>query len=137
MTESAARTRAKAIITVREFAASAYDEPTEGPSLSRVHLAEVFSGDIIGVGEAELLVATRPDGQSSLAGIERVTGELGARHGTFLFQVAGTVQDDIVTGDLVVIAGSGTGRLADLRGEAWFRATFGESADVDLDYWFE
>jgi len=70
-------------------------------------------------------------------GIERVTGELGGRRGTFLLQDAGTVQDNIVSGDWFVIPGSGTGQLTGLRGEGGFRANLGESAQVHLDHWFE
>jgi hypothetical protein len=36
-----------------------------------------------------------------------------------------------------VIPGSGTGQLAGLRGEGGFRASLGESAQVNLNYWFE
>jgi hypothetical protein len=68
MTESAARTRAQVVITGGTYVPSAYDEPAEGPSLSRIHLEEDFSGDITGVGSAELLQVTRSDGQASFAG---------------------------------------------------------------------
>jgi len=71
------------------------------------------------------------------ASIVRVAGELGGRRGTFLLQDAGTVRDNIVSGDWFVIPGSGTGQLAGLRGEGGFRADLGESAQVTLDYWFE
>jgi hypothetical protein len=66
-------------------------------------------------------------------GIERVTGQIGGRQGTFLLQDAGT----IVSGDWFVIPRSGTGQLAGLRGEGGFRANLGEGAQVHLDYWFE
>jgi len=36
-----------------------------------------------------------------------------------------------------VIPGSGTGQLAGLRGEGGFRANLGESAQINLTYWFE
>jgi hypothetical protein len=98
---------------------------------------ESFSGDITGDGAVEFLQAARADGSASFVGIERVTGELGGRRGTFLLQDAGTVQDNIVSGDWFVIPGSGTGQLAGLRGEGGFRANLGEGAQVHLDYWFE
>jgi len=50
---------------------------------------------------------------------------------------AGTVADNIVSGDWFVIPRSGTGQLAGLRGEGGFRANLGEGAQVYLDYWFE
>ena len=105
--------------------------------LTRIHVEESFSGDITGDGAVEFLQAAQADGSASFVGIERVTGELGGRRGTFLLQDAGTVQDNIVSGEWFVIPGSGTGQLAGLRGEGGFRASLGESAQVHLDYWFE
>ena len=137
MAERAARTRANAVINVDKYEPSAYDEPAEGPVLTRIHVEERFSGDISGAGVVEFLQAARPDGAAGFVGIERVTGQLGGRRGTFLLQDAGTVQDGIVRGDWFVIAGSGTGELAGLRGEGGFRANLGEDAEVHLDYWFE
>jgi hypothetical protein len=96
-----------------------------------------FSGDITGAGVVEFLQAAGADGVASFVGIERVTGELGGRRGTFLLQDAGTVRDSVVSGDWFVIPGSGTGELTGLRGEGGFRANLGEGAQVHLDYWFE
>ena len=137
MSEAGARTRANAVITVRKYEPAAYEEPAEGPALARIHVEESFSGDISGDGVVEFLQAARADGPASFVGIERVIGTVGGRAGTFLLQDAGTVQDNIVSGDWFVIPGSGTGGLAGLRGEGGFRANLGEGAQVHLDYWFE
>ena len=137
MSESAGPTRATAVITVHKYEPSAYEEPAEGPVLTRIHVEESFTGDITADGVVEFLQAARGDGSASFVGIERVTGQLARRRGTFLLQDAGTVQDQIVSGDWFVIPGSGTGELAGLRGEGGFRANLGESAQVHLDYWFE
>lgn len=137
MSESTGRTRATAVIAVHKYEPSAYDEPAHGPALTRIHVEESFSGDITGDGGVEFLQAARADGSASFMGIERVTGELGGRRGTFLLQDAGTVQDNVVSGDWFVIPGSGTGALAGLRGTGDFRANLGEDAQLHLDYWFE
>ncbi len=131
------KTRANAVITVRKYEPAAYDEPAAGPTLTRIHVEESFSGDISGDGVVEFLQAARADGSASFVGIERVTGAVSGREGTFLLQDAGTVQDNIVSGEWFVIAGSGTGKLAGLRGSGGFRANLGEGAQVHLDYWFE
>jgi hypothetical protein len=130
-------TRAGAVITVHNYQPAAYDEPPEGPALTRIHVEESFSGDMTGDGVAEFLQAARADGSASFVGIERVTGTVAGRNGTFLLQDAGTVRDNIVSGDWFVIPGSGTGELAGLRGTGGFRANLGEGAQVHLDYWFE
>ena len=137
MSETSSRTRASAVITVHKYEPVAYDQPAEGQVLTRIHVEESFSGDITGDGVVEFLQAAQADGAASFVGIERVTGTVGSREGTFLLQDAGTVAGDIVSGDWFVIPGSGTGKLAGLRGEGGFRANLGESAQVHLDYWFE
>jgi hypothetical protein len=137
MPEAVTRTRANALITVHKYEPAAYDEPAEGPALTRIHVEETFSGDITGAGVVEFLQAARADGAASFVGIERVSGSVGGREGTFLLQDAGTVDGSTVSGDWFVVPGSGTGELAGLRGEGGFRANLGEGAQVHLDYWFE
>ena len=137
MSDSAQRTRATAVITVQKYEPSAYDGQGEGPSLTRIHVEESFSGDITGDGVVEFLQAARADGSASFVGIERVTAQIGGRRGTFLLQDAGVVAGNIVSGDWFVIPRSGTGELSGLRGEGGFRANLGEGAQVHLDYWFE
>jgi Protein of unknown function (DUF3224) len=131
------RTRATAVITVHKYEPSAYDQPAEGPVLTRIGVQESFSGDIEGQGVVEFLQAGRADGSGSFVGIERVTGTLAGRAGTFLLQDEGTVRDNVVEGTWFVVPGSATGQLAGLRGEGGFRANLGENAQVHLDYWFE
>jgi Protein of unknown function (DUF3224) len=131
------RTRASAVITVQKYEPSAYDEPADGPVLTRIHVQESFNGDIEGEGVVEFLQAGRANGSASFVGIERVTGRLAGRQGTFLLQDAGMVEGSIVSGDWFVVPGSGTGQLAGLRGKGGFRANLGEGAQVHLDYWFE
>ena len=67
MSEGAGRTRATAVITVHKYEPSAYDEPAEGPVLTRIHVEESFSGDITGDGVVEFLQAARADGSASFA----------------------------------------------------------------------
>jgi Protein of unknown function (DUF3224) len=82
MSEASARTRASAVITVHKYEPAAYDEPADGPVLTRIHVEESFSGDISGEGVVEFLQAAGADGSASFVGIERVTGTLGGRTGT-------------------------------------------------------
>ena len=85
---------------------------------------------------AEFLQAARPHGSASFIGIERITGAVGERRGTYLLQDAGTARDNIVSGDWFGIP--------DTAPAIWpgcvapeVRANLGESAQVHLDYWFE
>ena len=129
--------RATAKIKVHSYEPRTYEDTDGGTDLVEIHVTEAFHGDIEGEGAVRFLQALRADGSASFVGIERVTGSVGGRAGTFLLQDAGTVEGSVVSGTWFVIPRSGTGDLAGLRGEGGFTANLGEDADVTLDYWFE
>jgi hypothetical protein len=131
------RTHATGRIDVQVYEPSAYDQPADGPALFRIHVEQQFSGDIAGSGLAEFLQTARSESEASFVGIERVTGTLGGRSGTFVLQDEGTLKDGTVSGTWFVVPGSSTGELGGLRGEGGFTAALGQSADITLDYWFE
>ena len=137
MTQNPDRTRATATIAVLEYEPREYDTPAEGPALTQIHVEETFAGDISGHGVVEFLQTSRPGGPASFVGVERVTGALAGRTGTFVLQDAGVAAEGKVTGDWFVVPGSGTGELTGLRGEGSFAADLGEGAAIHLDYWFE
>jgi hypothetical protein len=128
--------RATGTITVRRYEPSPYDQPVEGPALVRIHVEEDFSGDE-GTGVAEFLQAQVSGDIASFVGIERVSGSIAGRAGTFVLQDQGTLTGNRVTGRWSVVSGSGTGELAGLRGDGGFTAELGQGADITLDYWFE
>ena len=131
------RTRATAKIEVHAYEPETYENSGGGTDLVEIHVTEAFHGDIEGQGVVRFLQAVRGDGSASFVGIERVSGSIADRSGTFLLQDAGTVDGSVVSGTWFVIPGSGTGGLAGLRGEGGFTAKLGQAADVTLDYWFE
>jgi hypothetical protein len=124
-------------IDVKTYEPQPYDQLDDGPDLVEIHVTETFSGDIEGEGVVRFLQAIREDGSASFVGIERVTGSIAERRGSFLLQDAGTLEGNLVQGDWFVIPGSGTGELAGLRGEGGFEAELGQHASITLDYWFE
>lgn len=133
----AERTRATGSIEVQVWDPTTYDEVPGGPSLVRVHVEETFAGDVSGTGVVTFIQTMRPDGSASFVGVERVTGTLAGREGTFVLQDQGTLEGGTVSGTWFVVPGSGTGGLAGLRGEGGFTAQLGQRADIHLDHWFE
>jgi hypothetical protein len=134
---SGERTHARGKIDVKTYEPTTYDQPAEGPALVRIHVSEDFSGDIEGDGLAEFLQTARSESEASFVGVERVTGRIGGKSGTFVLQDQGTLEGTTVSGTWFVVPGSGTGELRGLRGEGGFKAELGQRADVTLDYWFE
>jgi len=130
-------THATGKINVKKYEPAPYDQPADGPALFRIHVEEDFSGDIEGSGVAEFLQTARSESEASFVGVERVTGSLGGRSGSFVLQDQGTVKGGVVSGTWFVVPGSGSGELVGLRGEGGFTAALGEDADITLDYWLE
>jgi Protein of unknown function (DUF3224) len=134
---AASKTHATGRIDVKTYEPQRYEEVDQGPNLVEIHVTETFSGDIEGEGVVRFLQAVRKDGSASFVGIERVTGSLTGRTGSFLLQDAGTLEGTTVKGEWFVIPDSGTGDLSGLRGEGGFTAELGQHASITLDYWFE
>lgn len=134
---SGERNHATGRIDVKTYEPTTYDQPAGGPALVRIHVVEDFTGDIEGEGVAEFLQTTRGDDEASFVGVERVTGSLGGKSGTFVLQDQGTLKGTIVSGTWFVVPESGTGELQGLRGEGGFKAELGQGAEITLDYWFE
>jgi hypothetical protein len=136
MSEST-RHQAKASITVSVWNPVPYQEPAAGPSLVRIDVEESFAGDLEGTGVATMLQVLRPDGSATFCALERVTGTLAGRAGTFVLQDAGELAaDGRVAGTWFVVPGSGTGELNGLCGDGGFDAQLGAHASAVLNYWF-
>jgi hypothetical protein len=83
------------------------------------------------------LQVRRDHKSASLVSMQRFTGKLGGRQGSFVLQGAETVENDKIKASWFVVPGSGTGDLAGLRGEGGFEGEFGKGSEGTLDYWFD
>lgn len=107
-------------------------EETDGFVLAVAHVAEEFSGDMVGTGSARLILATESaSGDMHFTGVERFPGKLGGKSGSFLFENSGTLKDGALKSVWRIIPGSGTGALKGLRGE-----TESDPNGYRLTYWF-
>ena len=74
------------------------------------------------------------DGSAKVVGLERVTGKLGGRAGTFVFEYDGGYADGTASGRVSVIAGSGTGALEGLQGRGNATASKDGTTALEFDY---
>lgn len=72
-------TRATASFEITAWEQTDYDEPAEGPKLSRATVRKTFRGDIEGESRAELLLCQVDDNSAGYVGMERIVGRIGAR----------------------------------------------------------
>lgn len=134
-------------VTVTRYEPTVISEADDsGIALVSTVLHEEFTGSLAGTGIADHIRISQPDGDT-FTGIERFTGTLEGRPGSFALTAEGYTVDDIVHGRWTVIAGSATGALKGLRGHGAFTAepappgTGGENryatATDCFTYWYE
>src|SRR5688572_332939 len=88
------------------------DDKAEGSTLGRLALYKKFSGDLEGSSKGEMLSAmTEVKGSAGYVAVERVSGTLNGRKGTFVLQHTGTMTRGAQQLTITVVPDSGTGQL--------------------------
>ena len=109
-------TRASGTFDVK-LEALALHEKAQGGPLARMSLDKQFHGDLEGTSQGEMLSAgTEVKGSAGYVAIERVTGTLGGRRGSFVLQHSGTMTRGTPQLSVTVVPDSGTDQLAGLAG---------------------
>jgi|SRR6478609_1291210 len=112
----------------------ANDTPAEGSSLGRMSIDKQFHGDLEGTSKGEMLTAgTAIRNSAGYVAIERVTGTLHGRNGTFALQHNATMTRGVGALDIIVVPDSGTGELTGLSGRLSIEITGGKHSYV-FDY---
>lgn len=89
----------------------------DGVSLGRVTFEKRFHGPLEAESRVWFIGARTPvEGSAGYAAIERVTGSLEGRRGSFVLQHSGTMTRGKTSLSVTVVPDSGTGDLAGLRG---------------------
>jgi len=89
----------------------------DGVNLGRMSLDKCFEGDLVGTSKGEMLTALTPiKGSAGYVAIERVTGTLRGRTGSFVFQHSGSMNRGAQQLSITVVPDSGTGELAGISG---------------------
>ncbi|MGB3800699.1 MAG: DUF3224 domain-containing protein [Lewinella sp.] len=90
----------------------------EGASLGRMSLDKVFSGALTATSQGEMLTGmTTTKGSAGYVALEKVTGTLEGKAGSFVLQHFGIMHQGDSRLILEVVPASGTGDLAGLQGK--------------------
>lgn len=125
-------THATGTFEVKTWDEKTYDQLDSDLKLNRASVTQIFKGDIEGSGAVEYLLVY--SNRSNFVGLQRINGSLAGRSGSFVLQVSGVFENDALKASWSVVAGSGTGELASLRGEGTITAPLGTQANFTLDY---
>jgi len=92
-------------------------EKAEGATLGRMSIDKQFHGDLEGTSKGEMLSAmSNVKGSAGYVAMERVTGTLKGRSGSFVLQHNATMTRGKPELNIIVVPDSGTGQLAGLSG---------------------
>jgi hypothetical protein len=96
----------------------AMEEKTEAAPLGRMSIDKQFHGDLEATSKGEMLTAgTLVKGSAGYVAIERVSGKLNGRSGTFVLQHNGVMTRGAPQLSITVVPDSGTGELSGLAGK--------------------
>jgi len=110
------------------------DDKTGEPLLGRMALDKQYHGDLEATGKGQMLTAgTSVKGSAGYVAIERVTGTLNGRTGSFVLQHRGTLTRGAPTQNITVVPDSGTGQLAGIAAKMTINIVGGKHS-YDFEY---
>jgi Protein of unknown function (DUF3224) len=110
------------------------DDKAEGSTLSRMTIDKQFYGDLEATAKGQMLTAgTDVKGSAGYVAIERITGTLAGRSGSFVLQHSGTMARGALQQNITVVPDSGTGQFVGLAGKMTINIDTGKHS-YDFEY---
>jgi hypothetical protein len=110
------------------------NKEAESANLGRMSIDKQFRGDLEATSKGEMLsAATEVKGSAGYVAIERVSGTLHGRSGTFILQHSGTMTRNAPQMSVTVVPDSGTGELVGLAGKMTIKIADGKHF-YEFDY---
>ena len=111
------------------------DDKSDDPLLGRMALDKQYHGDLEATGKGQMLTAgTEVKGSGAYVAIEKVSGTLKGRSGSFVLQHAGTMAQNVPQLNVIVVPDSGTGELKGLTGKMMINIAADGKHSYDLEY---
>jgi hypothetical protein len=110
------------------------DDKSDDPLLGRMTLDKQYHGDLEATGKGQMLTAgTSVKGSGAYVAIEKVTGTLHGRTGSFVLQHTGLMTQNVPHLAIIVVPDSGTGQLAGISGKMTINIAEGKHS-YDFEY---
>lgn len=92
------------------------DKPPD-PALGRLFVEKKYHGDVDGTSVGEMLTSGNGSKSGGYVLIERVTGTLNGKRGSFSLQHSGIMDNGVPTLNIIVVPGSGSDQLDGISGK--------------------
>lgn len=111
------------------------EDKGDGSTLSRLSLDKQYHGDLEATAKGEMLAASAEvKGSAAYVAVERVTGTLHGRKGSFALVHRGVMSSAGQQLEITVVPDSGTGELQGIAGKLGIRIEPGGKHFYDFDY---
>ena len=110
-------------------------EVAQHETLGRMAIDKQYHGDLTGTGKGEMLTAgSAASGSGAYVAVERVSGTLGGRRGSFLMTHRATMTRGTPDLSIVVVPDSGTEQLTGIAGHMDIKIEAGGKHFYELEY---
>jgi hypothetical protein len=120
--------------TLDEFDQEPRYHEDPGVAFARARIAKTFRGAIEATSSAEMLSVRGADGGAGYVALERISGTVHGRRGSFAVVHIGTMTGDEIWAKWPIVPGSGTGGLAGITGEGRIEIAPDGAHTFFLDY---
>ena len=111
------------------------DDTSDDPLLTRMILDKTYLGDLEATARGQMLAAgTAIKGSAAYVAIEKVSGTLNGRAGTFILQHVGTMNRNVPQLTITVVPDSGTADLQGLSGKMTIMIALDGKHSYDFEY---
>ncbi len=111
------------------------EEKSGDPAITRFKLDKKYHGDLEGTASGEMLSAGNPSsGNAGYVALEKVTGSLHGRSGSFVLQHSASIKASVPQMTITVVPGSGTGELDGISGTLTITFAPGGKHSYDFEY---
>lgn len=129
--------QAKATFRISSVEEDDHSKGDEGQRISRGSSKIAYGGELEGEGLLAELRNYTNDHTATVYGLERITGALAGRSGSFVLEHVGKLDQGVLDSVRTVVPGSGTGELKGLRGVAHVVSAGGDLFGLELRYYFD
>lgn len=126
--------KATGTFEVTSMGEDTYEELDGGSKLTQATGAQAFRGDIDGDGAVHWLMFYRADKTATFVGLQRITGSIDGRQGSFVLAADGEHGAGSSRITWKVVTGSGSGELAGIAGTGSMVAPGGAKGTYELEY---
>jgi predicted flavoprotein YhiN len=130
--------RATGSFDVKVNAAKPDTQVARAANLSRLTIDKRFHGDLEGISKGEMLaLQTETKGSAGYVALERVTGKLKGRSGSFVLQHSATMNRGDSRAEISVVPDSATGELRGLSGKMIISVASDGAHSYEFDFRLE